>query len=273
MSFKELTPWFKEVFLLIDSACKEMGIPLYLIGAQAWHFHLVEKGIRPGRGTMDIDFAIMLPDIRTYDRILSSIIGKGFRKVVEPYRFIHDPTNTVVDLLPFGEVEEKGTVKFTDRKTELSVVGFSDVLKAPDIKKLDEETTVQVTPLEGIIIMKLISFNDKPERTKDLDDIHDILIHYFELNDERFYENVPEILDEFSENDFQLEAGAWLAGLDIGRILEANKTLKGHIQKILGNETGKEAGKISRYYYNKAYFENIGKIKRIFEFIIRGISS
>jgi predicted nucleotidyltransferase len=145
------------------------------------------------------------------------MIGKGFRKVIEPYRIIHDPTNTVVDLLPFGKIEEKGTVKFTDRKTELSVVGFSEVLKTPDIKKLDEDTTVQVTPLEGIIIMKLISFNDKPERTKDLDDIHDILIHYFELNDERFYENVPEILDEFAETDFRLEAGAWLAGHDTGR--------------------------------------------------------
>jgi predicted nucleotidyltransferase len=273
MSFKDLSPWFKEVFVLIDATCREMGIPLYLIGAQARHFHLVEKGIKPGRGTMDIDFAIMLPDIGTYDRMLDRLIGKGFRKVTEPYRIIHDRTNTVVDLLPFGEVEEKGTVKFTDRKTELSVVGFRDVLKTPDLKKLDDDITIQVTPLEGIIIMKLISFEDKPERTKDLDDIYDILIHYFELNDKRFYENLPEFLDEFSEADFQLEAGAWLAGCDIGKILAVNGGLRDHILQILENELEKDIGRISRYYYNKDYFQDIDKIKRIFERIMKGINS
>jgi predicted nucleotidyltransferase len=272
MSFKELTPWFKEVFVLIDTTCKEMGVPLYLIGAQARHFHFVEQGIKPGRGTMDIDFAIMLPDIDIYDRMLDALIEKGFRKVTEPYRIIHDLTNTVVDLLPFGEVEEKGTVKFTDRTTEISVVGFKDVLKQPVLKKLDDETTVQVTPLEGIIIMKLISFDDKSERTKDLDDIHDVLINYFEFNDERFYENLPTFIDEFSDNYFQLEAGAWLAGYDIGKVLDPNNILKVHILKILEKEIEQDVGKISRYYYNKAYFEDIETIKRIFKLIIRGIT-
>jgi hypothetical protein len=41
---------------------------------------------------------------------------------------------------------------------------------------------------------------------------------------------------------------------------------------ILENETGKEVGRISRYYYSKAYFEDIGKINRIFELIIKGIN-
>ncbi|MDO8951264.1 MAG: hypothetical protein Q7U86_01505, partial [Draconibacterium sp.] len=74
MSFKEITPWFKEVFTLIDATCKELGISLYLIGAQARHFHLAEQGIKPGRGTMDIDFAIMLPDIDVYDTMLNSLV-------------------------------------------------------------------------------------------------------------------------------------------------------------------------------------------------------
>jgi len=100
MSFKEITPWFKEVFSLVDATCKEMNIPLYLIGAQARNFHLAEQGIKPGRGTMDIDFAIMLPDMDIYDKMLDPLIKKGFRKVTEPYRIIHDKTNTVVDLLP-----------------------------------------------------------------------------------------------------------------------------------------------------------------------------
>ncbi|HDR52403.1 MAG TPA: hypothetical protein ENN90_12410 [Mariniphaga anaerophila] len=273
MSFKELTPWFKEVFNLVDDSCKKLNAPLYLIGAQARHFHLAEQGIKPGRGTGDIDFAIMLPDMEIYEELLHSLLKNGFRKVTEPYRIIHDATNTVVDLLPFGEVEEKGTVRFTDRKTELSVVGLKEVLNEPSQMKLDEETTVQVTPLEGIIILKLISFDEKPERTKDLDDIHDVLIHYFEMNDNRFYEILPDCMDEFSETGFTLEAGAWLAGYDIGKLLEEHDSLKRYIMNILANEVNQETGKISRYYYNKDYFYDIDTIKKIISLIINGISN
>ncbi|MDO8951326.1 MAG: hypothetical protein Q7U86_01815, partial [Draconibacterium sp.] len=218
------------------------------------------------------DFAIMLPDIDVYETMLNSLVKKGFRKVKEPYRMIYDITNTVVDLLPFGEVEEKGTVKFTDRKTEISVVGLREVLKEPALKLLDNETTVQITPLEGILILKLISFDEKPERTKDLDDIHDVLINYFELNEERFYENLPALFDEFNATHFRLEAGAWLAGYDIGIILNTHQSLKEYILNILNRELEQEAGKISRYFYNKAYFEDIESVKRIFKLVIKGIN-
>lgn len=273
MSFKELTPWFKEVFYLVDDSCKEFDIPLYLIGAQARNFHLAEKGMKPSRGTMDVDFAIMLPDLDIYEELLHLLLKKGFRKVTEPYRIIHVASNTVVDLLPFGEVEEAGTVKFTNRKTEISVVGLKEVLNKPDKMKLDEETTVQVTPMEGIIVLKLISFDEKPERTKDLDDIHDILIHYFELYDERFYNILPDIMDEFGETHYTLEAGAWLAGYDIGKLLAKHSSLKKYISTILENEVNLEAGKISRYYFNKAYFEDIETIKGIFKLMLKGIKN
>jgi predicted nucleotidyltransferase len=132
---------------------------------------------------------------------------------------------------------------------------------------------VQVTPLEGLLILKFISFEEKPERTKDMDDIHDILINYFEINDERFYNNLPDFMDEFSDINFQLEAGAWLAGYDIGKVLSHNQYLRNHILEIIQKEVIEDAGKISRYYYNKAYFDDIETIKRIFSLIIQGMNT
>ncbi len=76
---------------------------------------------------MDIDFAIMLPDMITYEKVFSDLLTSGFRDTKMPYRLIYDKTNTVINILPFGEIEEKGTVKFTERETELSVVGFKEV--------------------------------------------------------------------------------------------------------------------------------------------------
>ncbi|MCF8303137.1 MAG: hypothetical protein K9I94_07665 [Bacteroidales bacterium] len=272
MSFKELTPWFKEVFNLVDESCRELNAPLYLIGAQARHFHLAEKGIKPFRGTMDIDFALMIPDMNRYDMLFDLLLNKGFRKAVEPYRIIHLETKTVVDLLPFGQLEEAGTVKFTDRKTELSVVGLKEVLNRPAEMKLDKETTVQVTPLEGLIILKLVSFDEKSERAKDLDDIYDILINYFELKSDCFYEILPDIMDEFSEENYPLEAGAWQAGYDIGNLLREYEELKSYILQILKKETEENTGEISLYYYNKAYFEDIETIQNLFNIMIKGIN-
>lgn len=271
MSFKSLTPWFKDVFTHVDTACKELGIPLYLIGAQARHFHWAEEGIKPGRGTMDIDFAIMLPDMLVYDTLIDKLIESGFRKVTEPYRIIYDKTNTVVDLLPFGQVEEKGTVTFTDRKTELSVIGLKEVLEAPNVKSLDEETEVQVTPLAGLIILKLISYYEKPERTRDLDDIHEILINYFDVNQNRFYEEHTDMLEEFLGDNFIVEAGSWLAGYDIGKVLNKNQHLKELILRILQRELDLATGSISSYLYGKDYFDDVDSIKRIVSLIIKGI--
>ena len=272
MSFKSLTPWFKEVFTLVDASCKELSIPLYLIGAQARHFHWAEEGIKPGRGTMEIDFAIMLPDMVVYDELIDKLITVGFRKVTEPYRIIYDKTNTVVDLLPFGQVEEKGTVIFTDRKTELSVIGFKEVLEKPELKSFDEETEVLVTPLAGLIILKLVSYYEKPERTRDLDDIHEIIVNYFDVNQNRFYENHDDMLEEFLGDNFILEAGAWLAGFDIGIVLNKNLQLKELILRILQREIDLATGGISSYLYGKGYFDDVDSIKRIISLIIKGIN-
>lgn len=271
MSFKEITPWFKPVFQLIDETCREMNIPLYLIGAQARQFHLAEKGIKPGRGTMDIDFAIMLPDIEIYDQLIDELLKKGFSEAKEAHRIIHDKTNTVVDILPFGELEEKGTVRFTDRKTELSVIGMKEALDQPDVKKFDEETIVQVTPLEGLVILKLISYYEKPERTRDLDDIYEILENYFEINQNRFYEENIDMLEEFSDEDFQIEARVWLAGKDIGKILSKNKQLQELILQILQREIDLATGGISSYFYGKGYFDDVDTIKKRVRLIIKGI--
>lgn len=67
-TYRELSfPYFKEVFVIIDKVCRESGIEYYMIGAQARNFHLLENGIEPGRGTQDIDFAVMMPEMNRYD--------------------------------------------------------------------------------------------------------------------------------------------------------------------------------------------------------------
>jgi hypothetical protein len=60
-TYKELAiPFFKESFDCIDEAMRRLNIPYYLIGASAIALELLKQGIKPGRGTKDIDFAVMI---------------------------------------------------------------------------------------------------------------------------------------------------------------------------------------------------------------------
>lgn len=270
-TYKELSwPYYKVVFLILDSVCNELGIEYYLIGAQARNFHLLESGIEPSRGTKDIDFAVMLPEMESYDKMKNLLKSKGFREVKEPYRLIHDQSNTVIDLLPFGEIEEEGTVKFTDRITELSVIGMKEV-NEHTIAVDFEEITIKVSPLEGIVILKLISYSEKPERRKDLDDISEILTNYFDINDTRFYEEHMDVLDELQDEDFIILAGARLMGRDMKKILSVSEKLSKQIETIINNELQEKTGGITQYFLSQNYFKDYNLIKNIFIQLLKGI--
>ena len=59
-TYKELAiPFFKESFDCIDEVMQDLNIPYYLIGVNAIALELLKKGIKPSRGTKDIDFAVM----------------------------------------------------------------------------------------------------------------------------------------------------------------------------------------------------------------------
>lgn len=272
-TYKELaSSHFGEVFSLIEEICRKQKIPVYLIGAHAKIILLLEKGIKPNRGTKDIDFAVMMPDHASYESFLAALEKAGFRKTNEPYRVIYDKTDTVVDILPFGQIEEEGTVKFTDRKTELSVVGMEEVLdEAINIEH--EGFDVKVAPLAGIMILKLISWKEKQNRTKDLDDVYEIIRDFFEFSKDSFYENHTDLIDELSSDSFIIEAGSFMIGKEMGEIIKKNSFLRTSILDIINKEINEEPGSISSYFYQKDYFKDYALIKRIFLLILKGLNA
>lgn len=267
-----VSPFFDEVFQIIEKTCKSHNVPVYLIGAHARIFLFLEKGIKPGRGTGDIDFAVMMPDMASYDSFLKALIKDGFRKVKEPYRLIYDETDTVVDILPYGQIEEEGTVKFTDRKTELSVIGLEEVL-SESVEIKHGGNSINMPPLIGILILKLISWSEKNDRKKDLDDICEIIKNYFEYSSEIFYKKYLDIIDELNDKNFILEAGSYMIGADIKNITATNESLNKLIQELIDNELQESPGSISIYFLQKDYFEDHKLVKRVFKLINRGLTS
>lgn len=234
-TYKELAiPYFNEVFDIIDQTLSNLKIPFYLVGVSAVALELLKDGIKPSRGTKDIDFAIMISSLAEFEQVVTHLEKAGFNKVKAPWTLYHPEYNTAIDLLPFGQIEENDTVNFSDRYTDLHVLGFKEVLQHA-IPVAIEEKFAQIPPLHGMIILKLIAWNDRPEdRDNDLKDILLIIKEYFDINSEEIFD---EHFDTFPEEFDKIIVAARVLGRKTAVIISQSKKVKDRIIQVLDNNT------------------------------------
>ncbi|MFC4691300.1 nucleotidyl transferase AbiEii/AbiGii toxin family protein [Dokdonia genika] len=220
-----------EVYKVLDATFKTHGISYYLIGANARDVQLYKAKAKPTRITGDIDFAVLVPDFDTYASLQEALIAGGFAKTEFPYRLFHTASNTVIDLMPFGKIQDANKVVFNKNLT-LSVLGYKEVHEHSETFALPEtDLSIPVTPLEGLFILKWISWQEKPERQKDLDDLAHLLNNAWDLLEEEAYN---EHLDLFEEEDFKtINAAARILGRKMKRILANDETLRDNITTLL----------------------------------------
>lgn len=237
-TYKELAiPYFKEVFEIIDEVLIKRNIPYYLIGASAITLELLRGGLQGCRGTKDIDFAIMISSMKEFENIITDLKESGFNKVKAPWTIYHPEFDVAVDLLPFGEIEEKDTINFNERNKDLHVLGFKEVLGRTNPIRI-EDKIAQIPTLPGMVILKLISWSDRPEeRFDDPQDILHIIKNYYDLE----WEEIVEFHnDVFPEGDLDpLKVSARVLGRKIAEILDESDKLKARILDILEENTSK----------------------------------
>ncbi len=232
-SFRALgLPYFREVFSLIDEVMIEHQTPYYLIGATAISLRLMLEGHKPSRGTKDIDFAVMVSSLASYDAIKDDLLRKGFNKTSNEFTLYHPEFYTAIDLMPFGEVEEREKEQFTRRKIDLVVLGYRETLGHTEKVKIDEQLIVDIPPLPAIAMLKLISWNDRPEfRKDDLDDIYLIITTFFDIASDEIFEQHPDLLE--IEPFDRHRIAARLLGRKIGIYLQKSETVKNRVLRIL----------------------------------------
>ncbi|WP_273212233.1 hypothetical protein [Runella zeae] len=242
-TYKELAiPHFKEIFDIIDEVLTQLTIPYYLVGVSAIALELLKNGIKPTRGTKDIDFAIMISSLTQFEHVVEMLENRGFTKVKAPWTLYHWEYKTAIDLLPFGEVEENDTVNFNQRYADLHVLGFKEVLEAATTVAI-EEKLAYIPPLCGMIILKLIAWSDRPEdRDNDLPDILLIIKHYYELEMEwvDIMDNHYDLIPETGDLDTLLISSRVL-GRKSAHILRKSETLFNRIIQLLEKNTADAA--------------------------------
>jgi predicted nucleotidyltransferase len=225
---------YKEILEALERGFSKFGIDFYLVGATArdvWMRGVHEK--LPKRATSDIDFGIMIKDSYLFDELKSYLIEtEGFVPYKENAFVLIWKDKSQVDLIPFGELEKDGvaTVKGTGF-TSMHVEGFMEVFEQASEEIQTEDQHFKVCTLAGIVILKLIAWDDRPEmRGDDIDDIAEIIKNYFHFNSDAIWEHHSDLFTD--DNDLDEIASQYL-GREIGKITSGNSKLNERIIGIL----------------------------------------
>lgn len=261
-------PEVKEIVRIIDEAVTSLGLDFYVIGARARDFWLDAHKIPPHRFTNDIDFAILVSDYADFDKIKQVLHDKYNCRIVaeNPHRVVYQRSDLIIDLLPFGGVEQAGYISFRDKdSTKISVLGFSEVYQQI-VEDGYADGDLKIASLPGLCILKLIAWADKPyERQKDIIDIATIIKHYFSIFETEIYEKH---LDLFDDDFDKTHAGARVLGRHIQLITVRSQRLMSRINNILTdniiNMTHSPIGDNLAYIFNKPIDYSVDILKEIY---------
>lgn len=213
----------KEVLQAVAQVASELSFDFMVVGAGARDLLLEAGGFTiRARRTFDVDIAVRVKDWDEYGRLFARLQeGYGCRPDPRFRGRLLFPDAPSMDLVPFGAIADAdGNISWPpDHDVEMGTAGFDAVLAAAVSIRVGE-AAVKVATFASIVLLKLLAWHDRADRTDDLRDIWFIFDSYTDLIPEsRLYgENAmdADILDGNDGFDWTA-AGARLAGRDVVR--------------------------------------------------------
>ena len=230
----------------LQRAFDHFGINFYLIGAVARDIWMTQIYAEPDRRTTkDLDLAVFINDTAEYDALLTWLVEQqGFARTQSSTFCLLYPSATgsghvAVDLMPFGAIaDEAGDVYFSGRGMErISTVGFTEVLAEAATVATPTGQQWRVVTLPGLVVLKLVAWQDRPERGKDAVDIWNLLEVYFNLVQEEIYTSHLELLNEEETPDttnLMLLVGARVLGRHVRQLLTGGPVLTRLLSLLAG---------------------------------------
>lgn len=221
----------------LEQALRDLDLDCYLIGALARDIWMTGvHDIQQKRATKDVDLAVLIPTKERYLQLKDRLIGNGHFKEVRdnPFKLIHS-SKTEIDVLPFGGLDREGNVLLAGAGfTSLTIEGFSEVFESATVPVELGGHEFRVCTLPGIVILKLIAYDDRPEmRTKDVQDIVAIIENYFNIASVDLCSNHFDLLQKVDSEFDTFCIGAHLLGRHMKPILSRSEMLNTRITKIL----------------------------------------
>jgi len=219
----------------IDTLAREMKLNYFLCGAMAreillWHVH----GIKTGRATSDVDFAVAVKDWNQFNEIKTRLTEtRKFKTDSKKEQRLNysggiEGIEYPLDIIPFGKVEnpQHSIAWPTDTELVMNVAGYEEALEAIVEIEIEDQFIVPVISLPGLTLLKLFAWMDRGGgNTKDALDLATLLANYGHAgNSNRFYDQEFGL---FEAAGFDMSnAGAILLGKDVRSIVEPETLAK-----------------------------------------------
>lgn len=223
----------------METVFKKFNIEYYLAGAFARDVQFQTKNSEIFiRKTDDIDLAVCISHEEKYNEVMEALVATGsFTRDEKEIIKLHYRLGKEVDLIPFGEIENaERVVHLTKPKSfTLQMPGFAEAFPFIEIIK-SGNLILNTCPVEGLVMLKLISWDDRPHRTHDLDDIDKIVDAYFDWNADEVYEFHTDIFDKYEKTKpamWQPVIGAHIIGRKMKPMLANSPELLSRVLSIL----------------------------------------
>ena len=231
-----LEPGVLRVIAAVQAGARAQGLDPLLVGAAARDLLLVHVyGQRVRRATKDVDFAVALVSWAAFEQLQARLVrDHGFiddpsQKQRLTFKAEGDGAGTTIDLVPFGEdlqVNRKALLWPPEMDVYMTVSGFEEALGSAQLVELEEGLQVKVASLAGLTILKLFAWGDRRLRdNKDAVDLQTLMRSYGEAGNYDRMTDPNQAWDRYQElgcNDEK--TGAWLLGVDCGRLASAETT-------------------------------------------------
>lgn len=262
----------KEIIDTLESVFSEVGIDFYyLIGAIARDIWYEQEKIS-SRTTRDIDFAILVSDKDQFEQAKEVLQAKhGFRVIKGNEFALESNTGVTIDILPFGAIEVKDGITIQSLGIQnITLNGFKEIAKAGVAELSTEDHTFKIATLPSIVLLKLISFDDRPEhRQKDPSDIAGIIQVYFDLETNVFYDTHYDLLERIDEGKDVIAAR--LLGRQMRAVLAENSELKNRIKGILQKHISVTTGNVFTEIVAKSSDKTIEEAIALLSELLMGI--
>jgi len=183
--------------------------------------------------------AICISHEDRYNEIMDALVATGsFSRNQKETIKLHYRLGIEVDIIPFGGIEDENRVVRLTKPIafSLQMPGFAEA--AAYIEEIKSGNLILKTcSVEGIVMLKLISYNDRPQRTHDLTDIDNIIDAYFYWNSDDVYANHFEIMEIYETDDslYLPKISAHVIGRKIKLLLDNSPDVYHRVLDILAN--------------------------------------
>jgi predicted nucleotidyltransferase len=223
---------------ILDAVMKQLAIPYFVIGASARDI-LIEHvhGLETTRATKDIDFAVAISSWDDYERLKAALTATGeFILGTNAHRlmFGKDEAAYPLDLVPFDGVEKDGEIVWPPTgEFVMNVAGYGDAYDSALDIEIEPGFQVKIVSLPAMAVLKILAWNDRPERDKHASDLLLILRSYHQAGQfDRLYDEAFDLLERYAY-DLEL-AGAALLGRDAQRDIAAG--VRTQVTQVLADE-------------------------------------